>query len=121
MSLPESPLAPCPGTPNCERESRAFRAHAPAALFEKAQDALGEMGPAELAVRDGEQRVDAVFRVALIFKDDVAVAVEPHGNEESGAGGAVLHIRSASRVGAGDLGVNARRVERFFRTLDSSL
>jgi uncharacterized protein (DUF1499 family) len=121
VSRMDNPLAPCPGTPNCERESRAFPAHAPGALFEKAQDALGALGPARLTLRDGSsdgnlRRVDAVFRVALIFNDDVAVAVTP--GEE---GGAVLHIRSASRVGKSDLGVNRRRVKRFFRALQKAL
>ena len=108
-----NPLAPCPGTPNCERESRPFPNRTPDALFERAQDALGNLGPVELTLRDGDERgVDAVFRVALIFKDDVAVAVTP-----GDGGGAVLHIRSASRVGKSDLGVNRRRVKRFFRAL----
>ncbi|PSQ98498.1 MAG: DUF1499 domain-containing protein [Bacteroidetes bacterium QS_9_68_14] len=128
----QNPLPPCPGTPNCERESRTFPGASPEALFEQAQDALGDLGPVELAVRDeGERRVAAVFRVALIFKDDVAVAVTPP-SETSNTGdtsaggssagtGAVLHIRSASRVGTSDLGVNARRVKRFFERLDARL
>lgn len=111
--MPENPLAPCPDTPNCERERRVFSFPADV-LFERAQDALGEMGPLELAVQDGEQRIDAVFRVAFVFKDDVAVAVAPHDD------GAVLFIRSASRVGKDDLGVNRRRVERFFERLADS-
>jgi hypothetical protein len=123
----QNPLPPCPGTPNCERESRTFPSASPEVLFEQAQDALGDLGPVELAVRDeGERRVAAVFRVALIFKDDVAVAVTPPSETsstgDSNAGtGAVLHIRSASRVGASDLGVNARRVKRFFERLDARL
>lgn len=116
--MPESPLPPCPGTPNCERESRSFPDQSPKALFERAQDALGELGPVQLTLRDDEKRVDAVFRVALVFKDDMSVAVTPG---SSGDGGAVLHIRSASRVGKNDLGVNRRRVRRFLRKLSSSV
>ena len=98
--------------PNCERESRAFD-ESPAVLFENAQETLGEMGPVELTLDGDERRLDAVFRIALIFKDDVTVAVTPR----EGSEGAVLHIRSASRVGKNDLGVNRRRVERFFEQL----
>ncbi len=60
------------------------------------------------------RRIDAVFTVFL-FKDDVALAIEPH--EE----GAALHIRSASRVGYRDFGVNRRRVKRFFAELEKLL
>jgi len=56
-----------------------------------------------------------VYRVALLFKDDVDVAVEPS------ADGSTLHVRSASRVGHSDLGVNRRRVARFFRAVDEAL
>jgi uncharacterized protein (DUF1499 family) len=113
----QNPLPPCPGTPNCERESRPFPGQSPKELFEKAQDALGDLGPGRFTLRDDERRVDAVFRVALIFKDDVSVAVTPGANDD---GGAVLHIRSASRVGKSDFGVNRRRVRRFFRALGNA-
>ena len=115
MPLPESPLAPCPGTPNCERVSRSFE-DPPDTVFRRAQDALAELGPSELTLANGDRRVDAVFRVALVFEDDVAVAVVPHRDGE-----AVLHVRSASRRGQSDLGVNRRRVQRFFRTLERML
>ena len=57
---------------------------------------------------------DALFAV-LVFKDDVALLIEPHED------GTVLHIRSASRVGYFDFGVNRRRVRRFFRALAKRL
>ena len=43
---------------------------------------------------------------------DLALTVEPH--EE----GTALHIRSASRKGYSDFGVNRRRVKRFFAELE---
>lgn len=60
------------------------------------------------------ERLHAVF-AAFIFRDDVDVWVQPDGD------GAVLHIRSASRVGHSDLGVNGRRVGRFWKTLEATL
>ena len=41
------------------------------------------------------------------FTDDVAIRVRPD------AGGSRVDLRSVSRVGKGDLGANARRIERF--------
>lgn len=109
-AYPPSPLSPCPGTPNCVRSSRAFDAGA-SALFQQARDALTSMHPASVEVpSDSTHRLKAVFRV-FFFKDDFDLAVLPH------ADGAVLYLRSASRVGQGDLGVNARRVKRFWKAL----
>jgi len=113
----DSPLPACPDRPNCERTARAF-AVAPDSLFRTAQDALAEMGPVKLEVSPDDQTLHAVYRVALIFKDDVDVAVTPADDDPNAA---VLHIRSASRVGYSDLGVNARRVDRFFRTVTDLL
>ena len=108
--LPENPLPPCPTTSNCVRETRRFK-QAPAKLFAKALKALYQLKPTEVEVEEDERRVEAVFKVFL-FKDDVAFVVEPDGE------GAVVHLRSASRLGRGDLGVNRRRAERFFAALD---
>ena len=109
-----SPLPPCPDSPNCARTARAFEADADTLLM-AAQRALATMGPVELTLEPDEARLHAVFRVALVFKDDVSVAVT-----EDGAG-ATLHVRSASRLGYSDLGVNARRVKRFFDRLTAEL
>jgi uncharacterized protein (DUF1499 family) len=110
----ESPLPPCPDTPNCEHVTRRFGTP-PDALFSAAQSAIDAMGPSSLNVDASRRRLEAVFTVVLIFKDDVDLAVEPHDD------GSVLHIRSASRVGVEDFGVNRRRVERFFDALDAHL
>jgi uncharacterized protein (DUF1499 family) len=76
------------------------------------------MGPVSMNVRPMDRSVHTVFRVALLFKDDVDVAIRPDGPT---GGRSMLYIRSASRVGKSDLGVNRRRVERFFRRLDERL
>ena len=108
-----NPLPPCPDLPNCVRRSERFAA-APATLCEAARAALDDVGAARVEADAGRRRLDALFAV-LLFKDDVAVAVEPAGD------GAVLHIRSASRVGRHDLGVNARRVRKFMDALHARL
>ncbi len=108
--LPENPLPSCPGSPNCIRQTRLFDLPADT-LFARAQAALHALSASTLSVTPETHRIDAIFTVFL-FKDDLALAVEPH--EE----GAALHIRSASRVGYTDLGVNRRRVKRFFAELE---
>ncbi len=110
----DNPLPACPDSPNCERTSRPYATSADR-LFEAAQEALTSLGPTALEVAPETHRCQAVYRVALVFKDDVDVAVT--GDDEA----ATVHIRSASRVGYSDLGVNDRRVRRFFRALDEAL
>ena len=110
-SLPENPLPPCPGSPNCVRQTRAFALPADT-LFDQAQQALKAIGPSTVNADPETRHLDAVFTV-VFFKDDVALRIEPHQD------GAVLHIRSASRVGYSALGVNRRRVARFFRRLEN--
>jgi uncharacterized protein (DUF1499 family) len=88
---------------------------APEALFSAAQSALDALGPVELRVSPDANRASAAYRVAFLFTDDVDVAVAAQ--EE----GSVLYVRSASRVGHSDLGVNRRRVHRFFEAVTEAL
>lgn len=109
-----NPLPECPDSPNCERVSAAYDA-SPDTLFAATQRALDALGPSTLQARPDSMRAAAVYRVALVFKDDVDVAVDSTGT------GSRLHVRSASRVGHSDLGVNARRVDRLLRAVDERL
>ena len=104
-----NPLPACPPrASNCARTSVPFEA-TPERVFEAAVAALrsasGPMiGRAESVTEDAPRlHADAVF-LTFGFRDDVAIRVVPEG------AGAVLHVRSASRVGRSDLGVNGRRV-----------
>ncbi len=115
MPLPENPLPPCPRTTNCHRESRAFTRPA-AVLFADALAAVRTLsnrttGRATEIERDADGLgLHATFEV-LVFTDDLHLRAERHG------GGAVLHVRSASRVGRSDLGTNRRRVRALFETI----
>ena len=113
----ENPLPACPDTPNCERETRSFSTD-PDVLFGAVQATLASMGPVSMNVRPTDRSVHVVYRVALVFKDDVEVAIRPDGPSSDTS---LLYIRSASRVGKSDLGVNRRRVNRFFRRLEERL
>lgn len=112
-ALPPNPLPPCPTTPNCVRESRVYP-HPPDAFFAQAVRALDTLRPIASTIDFDARTIGAVFRV-FVFKDDVQLLIEPH--EE----GSTLHIRSASRMGYSDLGVNHRRIKRFFSNLADSL
>ena len=112
-AAPSNPLPDCPDSPNCERISTDYPVPADR-LFARVQTALRDLGPARMRLRPDSLRADAVYRVAWLFKDDVAVAVE------ATADGSRLHVRSASRVGHSDLGVNRRRVQRLLDAVDAA-
>lgn len=105
-SMPEvpagGPLAPCPGTPNCARV-RAFVAAPPETVRIAARQVLEDDGA--LDVEEMESGWTAAAPIGP-FVDDLEIAVEADG------AGSALWVRSASRVGRSDLGVNARRARR---------
>jgi fatty-acyl-CoA synthase len=49
------------------------------------------------------------------FTDDIAIRVAPHGS------GSRIDVRSLSRQGSGDFGVNAARVRAYIAALDKAL
>lgn len=112
LGVHEGRLAPCPGTPNCVSSRSADRVHAvePLRFSGPPPDAMTALG----AVISGMKRArivtltgsylhaeftSAVFR----FVDDAEFLLD---DETS-----TIHVRSASRVGNSDLGVNRRRIE----------
>ncbi|MEL6614357.1 MAG: DUF1499 domain-containing protein [Bacteroidota bacterium] len=110
VSAADSPLAPCGPHPNCARISRAIPADADtvrrvAEAAVRSDRGLVTGRPEEISLTAGGLR--ATYRVGP-FTDDLAIEITP------GASGnaSVLHLRSASRTGRSDLGVNRRRVLR---------
>lgn len=105
-------LRPCPATPNCvSSESSAPESHiAPLRFAGSAEQAWADLraaiqqaGGTIVAERDG--LLWATFTSRLFrFVDDVEFRLA----EEEG----VIQLRSASRVGQSDMGVNRKRVER---------
>lgn len=64
--------------------------------------------------RRGTGRLDAIERSLLLgLPDDITVRIRPT------LDGARIDLRSASRVGRHDLGVNARRIERFATAIEA--
>ena len=68
-----------------------------------------------------EKNVDSlsfhsVFKIPVFgWKDDVNIVLQTNKKNS------IIHIRSASRVGYSDLGVNKRRVKRLLKIINKSL
>ena len=85
---------------------------APAAAFEKALAAAKAMDWTIVASDAAQGRIEATATVPWWgFKDDVVVRLTP---EDTGTR---VDVRSTSRVGIGDLGVNAKRISDFLDKL----
>lgn len=85
----------------------------PADAFDRAVEAIREMGWEPLADDADALRIEATDRTFWFgFADDVVVRVAPDGDT-----GSRVDVRSLSRVGVGDLGVNARRVRELVAAL----
>ncbi len=106
-------LAPCPATPNCVSSGAtdarqkiapiAFTGTAAAALTRMDRTIVAQPGAAIVTRKDGY--IHATFRSRWLgFVDDLEVLAVP---ERS-----VLELRSASRLGRSDFGVNRARADR---------
>jgi len=112
LGVREGRLAPCPASPNCvssEADDAAHRveplrlAVAPAEGWAAARSAVAAMPRTEV-VRETESYLHAEARSRLLgFVDDLELHLRPEAGE--------IAVRSASRMGYSDLGVNRQRVE----------
>ena len=105
-------LAACPDTPNCVSSQATDGAHAVAPLRYRANaaDAMQRLRaivgglPRTRVVSATDYYLHVEFTSAILrFVDDVEFRVD--------ASQRLIHVRSASRVGHYDFGVNRRRVE----------
>jgi len=112
-------LTPCPDKPNCVCseyredvehfvEPLEFQARAPDDVNAAIRGIIREMG-GQIAT-EREEYIAATFHSSLFgFVDDLEIRID--------ADGALIHIRSASRVGYGDFGANRKRAEQFRKLL----
>lgn len=85
--------------------------------LEAARTVAAQLGWEIVAVDPAQGLVEATATTFWFgFKDDVAIRVRP-----AASGGAVVDVRSVSRVGVGDLGANAGRIRTFVARLRSAL
>ena len=120
MGVTAGRLAACPDSPNCVSSQSADRRHTVDPLryegtAEKAREFLIEavsgMKRARIVVAE-ERYLHAEFTSAFFrFVDDVEFLLDD--------GTKTIHVRSASRIGYSDLGVNRRRVEEIRSRFDA--
>jgi uncharacterized protein (DUF1499 family) len=113
LGVKEGKLAPCPGSPNCvvsQGGGDAEHTIAPLAYSGDPAQAMAklvsvvEAMPRTTIVESTDTYLYAEFASKLMgFVDDVEFYLDP---AES-----VIQVRSASRLGESDLGVNRKRVE----------
>jgi uncharacterized protein (DUF1499 family) len=106
-------LPPCPGTPNCVSTTDPDARRTvepipfvgdPALVMGVASAAVRELPRTRIRVESGRYlRAESRSRL-FRFVDDVEILVDTDGR--------VIHLRSASRVGRRDFGVNCRRLRR---------
>jgi len=113
-------LAACPDRPNCvSSETPEDKAHFIAPLNIPAED--GAAARAALAriiaamggriTVDGNDYLAATFTSRVFgFVDDLEIRIDSEGG--------LVHMRSASRVGYSDRGVNRKRIERLRKMFD---
>ena len=112
LGVREGKLAPCPGTPNCvsSQAAAADAGHyiAPIGAASAATwQALLELLKSEPRVRvvaGSPGYIHAEFTSRLMgYVDDVEFVLDEKA--------ALIHLRSASRLGSSDFGVNRKRIE----------
>lgn len=91
----------------------AARADAPEGAYEAALAAARRMPRWKVIAADAAGRaIEAVATTRLMrYKDDVVIEVRPQGSASA------VHVRSKSRVGAGDFGANAARIRAYLEEL----
>ena len=105
-------LAPCPSSPNCVSSQSSDDAHriSPLTFSGRAADAMKKLTaivqtfPRTTVITVSDRYLHAEVTSAIFrFVDDLEFLVDDAAK--------VIHVRSASRMGYSDLGVNRKRVE----------
>lgn len=112
LGVRDGKLAPCPNTPNCVSSQSADAAHkiepltyksSPGEAFAKLEQAIKSQ-PRTKIITSSPNYLYVEFTSAIMgFVDDVEFYLD--------ADASLIHVRSASRLGQSDLGVNRQRIE----------
>ena len=122
VGLREGKLSECPDSPNCVSSQTAKKDHFIDPLsyngsYSEAKQALLSIIsslPRTKIIVDNERYVHATFTSRLMrFVDDVEFLFDDANKQ--------IHVRSASRVGYSDLGVNRKRIEDLRKQLQERL
>jgi uncharacterized protein (DUF1499 family) len=113
LGVREGRVAPCKRSPNCvsSQANPADREHYIAPIhgaMESVKNAVRAF-PRATIVKEEKDYLYAEFRTPLMrYVDDVEFFFDGH----------VIHVRSCSRLGRRDFGVNRRRVEELRRRIE---
>ncbi|MGL4618600.1 DUF1499 domain-containing protein [Chroococcidiopsis sp.] len=112
LGVRDGKLAPCPNTPNCVSSQSADASHkveplnytsAPEVALTQLKQVISSL-PKTNIVTETDSYIYAEFTSAIMgFVDDVEFDLDRDAQ--------VFHVRSASRLGKSDLGVNRKRIE----------
>ncbi|PLZ98192.1 hypothetical protein CEN50_12200 [Fischerella thermalis CCMEE 5268] len=112
LGVRDRKLAPCPNSPNCVSSQSTDAVHkiAPLTYTSSPEQALADIKsiiqslPRTTIITETEDYLYAEFKSAMMgFVDDVEFYLDCNDN--------IIHVRSASRLGQSDLGVNRNRIE----------
>jgi uncharacterized protein (DUF1499 family) len=118
LGVKKGQLAPCPSSPNCVSSQAEDEKHRiePLPLKLSVQETMKDlkqivnsMKRARI-IKTTDNYIHAECKTFLGFTDDLEFYVDEKDK--------VIHVRSASRVGYSDLGVNHRRVEKIRKDLE---
>lgn len=113
LGVKDGRLSPCPNSPNCvcSYDTDAVHAIAPLSFSGEPSEAIAKLKQViqsmerTTIITESLDYLYAEFKSKLIgFVDDVEFYVDPAAK--------VIHVRSASRLGKSDLGVNRNRIEQ---------
>ena len=115
LGVNDGKLKPCPGTPNCvssqSDNSKEKVAPLPAVPISEVKKIVENMERTTV-ITETDNYLYAEFKSKLMgYVDDVEFYLDPNEN--------VIHVRSASRLGKSDLGVNRARVEEIRAKIES--
>jgi len=121
IGLVAGQLSPCPNTPNCVcSEDKSPSAYIPSFVFNDAAASAWLRANQVIVASGGRIQtqgptyLSASFSTKwLEFVDDVELRLDADND--------VIHVRSASRLGRSDFGVNRARVEKLRLLFNSSL
>ncbi|MDZ8032867.1 DUF1499 domain-containing protein [Nostoc sp. DedSLP04] len=112
LGISNGKLTPCPNSPNCVSSQSTDASHqiAPLTFTSTPEQAITNLKqiieslPRTKIISESKDYLYAEFKSALLgFVDDVEFYLDRTAN--------LIHVRSASRLGQSDLGVNRKRIE----------
>jgi uncharacterized protein (DUF1499 family) len=121
LGVDRGSFAPCPDKPNCVSSFAEDDDHRIAAIaidgsaddaWKSLQDFLAQTPGVEI-VTSSDVYIHAIYTSSIMrYRDDVEFLLRKDENE--------IAVRSASRVGYGDMGVNRNRIEEIREALSGS-